>query len=152
LDIIEKVEARRRAASVEDKHVGAGLVSAREEDGMSNTEGNCIVEGCEKPVQNRGLCGLHYYRWQKGKDETIVPLPSRRGERKKAAPKIKIEETQGVAAPVPEIIDASVGAKDLSPVQAVMVDNSETYRAVAMAFISRIERRVIDAVVEGLKD
>jgi hypothetical protein len=79
-------------------------------------------------------------------------LPSRRGERKKAAPKIKIEETQGVAAPVPEIIDASVGANNYSPVQAGIVDNSEVYKTVAMAFISRIERRVIDAVVEGLKD
>lgn len=137
MDIIERVEARRRAASVnKDKHVGAGLVSARKEDGME-------TKICKVCGENRDLD--EFGKNKRASDGHINTCNScvkpRGGDRKSVK----------VKSPVVEIMEA-VGAKDLSPVQAGIINNGDAYRAVAMAFISRIERRVIDAVVEGLKD
>lgn len=45
-------------------------------------EGTCSIEGCEKPLAARGLCGMHYYRDRKGlpmEPERLVRRPSDKG-------------------------------------------------------------------------
>jgi hypothetical protein len=36
---------------------------------------SCIIDGCEKPVYGRGWCSMHFKRWRKHGDPTIVFLP-----------------------------------------------------------------------------
>lgn len=32
----------------------------------------CYVDGCESPLQGRGLCRLHYNRWYRAQDRSLV--------------------------------------------------------------------------------
>jgi hypothetical protein len=43
--------------------------------GADMTQGTCSVEGCERPVQNRGWCIRHYYRAQRYGDPLGLPQP-----------------------------------------------------------------------------
>ncbi len=39
----------------------------------------CGVEGCDSPVQGRGLCNRHYVQWRKGKNLPALPPKAAKG-------------------------------------------------------------------------
>lgn len=40
-------------------------------------QGECTIEGCERPAGQRGLCGTHYQRWRNGCDDWQAVIPER---------------------------------------------------------------------------
>ncbi|MFA5436673.1 MAG: hypothetical protein WC372_11600 [Candidatus Neomarinimicrobiota bacterium] len=98
----------------------------------------CIVDGCDETAKYRGLCGKHYNQWYNKKLD-ITPLPTR-GKIDKSK-KIETETAEKPAAEVMVIAETSQDDVGI-----------DFYKAAALALIARLEHRIIDAVVEGLKD
>ena len=64
---------------------------------MPKTKGMCLVDGCTRPVKNRGVCGPHYQAQlvrpdsEGGRAAAAVILPSRTGPKAKAGNRDRAE-------------------------------------------------------------